>query len=75
MPEAETQRLVRMLDASFAESPQVVAIAGEAGVGKSTLLRQLLPEVRLRGGHLVMGRAVEADVKPPYGPWARPSPG
>ncbi|HEU5173724.1 MAG TPA: tetratricopeptide repeat protein, partial [Gemmatimonadaceae bacterium] len=50
--------------------PQIVAIAGEAGVGKSTLVRQLLPEVRLRNGHLVMGRAVEADVKPPYGPWA-----
>ncbi|MBA3891671.1 MAG: diguanylate cyclase, partial [Gemmatimonadaceae bacterium] len=68
--EVESQRLVRMLDASIEGNPQIVAIAGEAGVGKSTLLRQLLPEVRLRSGHLVMGRAVEADVKPPYGPWA-----
>jgi predicted ATPase len=47
-----------------------VAVVGEAGVGKSTLLRQLLPEVRLRNGALVLGRCLEADVKPPYGPWA-----
>ena len=32
---------------------------GEAGVGKSTLLRQLLPEVRLRGAVMVTGRALE----------------
>lgn len=66
----ELKRLVRMLDTSFRGEPRVVAVVGEAGVGKSTLLRQLLPEVRLRGGTLVMGRALEADVKPPYGPWA-----
>ena len=66
----ELKRLVRMLDTSFRGEPRVVAVVGEAGVGKSTLLRQLLPEVRLRGGSLVMGRALEADVKPPYGPWA-----
>jgi tetratricopeptide (TPR) repeat protein/GTPase SAR1 family protein len=66
----ELKRLVRMLDTAFRGEPRVVAVVGEAGVGKSTLLRQLLPEVRLRGGSLVMGRALEADVKPPYGPWA-----
>ena len=66
----EMRRLVRMLDAACAEEPRVVALVGEAGVGKSTLVRQLLPEARLRGGSLVMGRCLEADVKPPYGPWA-----
>ena len=66
----EMRRLVRMLEASAREEPRVVAIVGEAGVGKSTLVRQLLPEARLRGGSLVLGRCLEADVKPPYGPWA-----
>ncbi|HKO15806.1 MAG TPA: diguanylate cyclase [Gemmatimonadaceae bacterium] len=66
----ELKRLVRMLDTAFRGEPRVVAVVGEAGVGKSTLIRQLLPEVRLRGGALVMGRALEADVKPPYGPWS-----
>ncbi len=66
----ETRKLVRMLEASFDQQPHVVAVVGEAGVGKSTLLRQLLPEVRIRNGALVLGRCLEADVKPPYGPWA-----
>ncbi len=66
----EMRRLVRLLDASQKGEPRVLAIVGEAGVGKSTLVRQLLPEVRLRSGALVIGRCVEADVKPPYGPWA-----
>ncbi|HVE93634.1 MAG TPA: diguanylate cyclase, partial [Acidimicrobiales bacterium] len=66
----EVRKLVRLLDSSFAGQPGVVAVVGEAGVGKSTLLRQLLPEVRVRNGALVLGRCLEADVKPPYGPWA-----
>lgn len=66
----EMRKLVRLLDDSCKGEPHVVAVVGEAGVGKSTLLRQLLPEVRLRNGALVLGRCLEADVKPPYGPWA-----
>ena len=66
----EMRRLVQMLEAGANGAPRVVGIVGEAGVGKSTLLRQLSPEVRLRGGSLVLGRCLEADVRPPYGPWA-----
>ena len=50
--------------------PQGRLVIGEAGVGKSTLVRQLLPEVRLRGAALVTGRALESESRPPYGPWA-----
>ncbi|HKG93331.1 MAG TPA: diguanylate cyclase [Gemmatimonadaceae bacterium] len=66
----ELRRLVKLLDESAGGAPRVVAISGEAGVGKSTLLRELWPEARARGATLVLGRALEADVKPPYGPWA-----
>jgi predicted ATPase len=66
----ELQRLVRVLEESTLGEPRVVAITGEAGVGKSTLLRRLTPEVRFRSGVLVVGRCQEADVRPPYGPWA-----
>ena len=66
----EVRSLVRLLEDASAGRPRVVAISGEAGVGKSALLRQLAPEVRLRGGTLVTGRCHEADVQPPYGPWA-----
>ena len=66
----ELRSLVRLLESAADGDPQVAAIRGEAGVGKTTLLRQLEPEVRLRAGSLVVGRCLEADVKPPYGPWA-----
>ncbi|AHG89111.1 diguanylate cyclase [Gemmatirosa kalamazoonensis] len=66
----ERQRLTRMLDASARGVPGAVAVVGEAGVGKSTLLRQLAPEVGVRAGSLLVGRCLEADVRPPYGPWA-----
>ena len=48
----------------------MVAVLGEAGVGKSTLVRRLAGEVRMRAGSLVAGRCSEADAKPPYAPWA-----
>ncbi|HEY9229992.1 MAG TPA: diguanylate cyclase, partial [Gemmatimonadaceae bacterium] len=68
--EAELQRLVRLLETTMESGPQLVSVVGEAGVGKSTLVRRLASEVRLRAGLLVNGRCVEADAKPPYAPWA-----
>ncbi len=68
--EAELQRLVRSLEATMESGPQLVSVTGEAGVGKSTLVRRLASEVRLRAGSLVTGRCLEADAKPPYAPWA-----
>jgi len=66
----ELRTLVRQLEEAVAGRPQLVAISGEAGVGKTTLVRQLEPEARLRGGSLVVGRCQEAAVQPPYAPWA-----
>ena len=66
----ELRALVRLLEDAADGKPRVVAVAGEAGVGKSTLIKQLEPEVRLRAGSLVTGRSHEADVQPPYAPWA-----
>ena len=66
----ELRFLVRLLEDAEKGKPAVVAVSGEAGVGKSTLLKQLEPEVRLRNGSLVLGRCHEADVQPPYAPWA-----
>lgn len=68
--ETETQRLIRLLESSMNNGPYLVSIVGEAGVGKSTLVRRLMSEVRLRAGGLASGRCVEADAKPPYAPWA-----
>ncbi|MEJ7809275.1 MAG: diguanylate cyclase [Gemmatimonadaceae bacterium] len=66
----ELRSLIRLLDRAASGRPQLVAIGGEAGVGKTTLIRQLEPEVRLRAGSLIVGRCQEGNVQPPYGPWA-----
>ena len=66
----ELRSLIRLLDDSAEQKPRVVGIVGEAGIGKTTIMKQLEPEVRLRAGSLVSGRSQEADVQPPYGPWA-----
>ena len=66
----ELRGLVHLLDQAATGKPHTVAVLGEAGVGKTTLLRQLEPEIRLRGGSMVVGRAITAVmVQPPYGPW------
>ncbi len=66
----ELRSLVTALDHSAHGSPQARLVIGEAGVGKSTLVRQLLPEVRLRGAVMVTGRAMESESRPPFGVWA-----
>src|SRR5262249_12977217 len=68
--EAEMQRMIRLLESTMESGPSLVSVVGEAGVGKSTLVRRLMSEVRLRAGSLASGCCVEADAKPPYAPWA-----
>ena len=66
---AERAQLRGFLDAAAQGRPQVVAVFGEAGVGKSTLVKQLAPDIGIRAGSLITGRCVEADVRTPYAPW------
>ncbi|HEX3434523.1 MAG TPA: diguanylate cyclase, partial [Solirubrobacteraceae bacterium] len=66
----ELRALVAALDDSVRTAPQARLVIGEAGVGKSTLVRQLLPEARLRGAVMVTGRALETESRPPFGPFA-----
>jgi diguanylate cyclase (GGDEF)-like protein/putative nucleotidyltransferase with HDIG domain len=68
--EDEWDQLVRLLEAAVKNGPRIVFVIGEAGVGKSTLVRRLSSEVRLAAGRLVTGRCSEADAKPRYAPWA-----
>lgn len=50
--------------------PGIVSIAGEAGVGKTTLAQRMSPEIRLRTGTFITARALEPDVRPPFGLWS-----
>jgi diguanylate cyclase (GGDEF)-like protein/putative nucleotidyltransferase with HDIG domain len=65
----EVRKLVGWLDAACRGDGRLVTVVGEAGIGKSTLVRQLEPEVRVRAGLLVVGRSSESSVKAPFGPW------
>ena len=65
----EKRNLTRWLDDAVAGSPHVVAVIGEMGAGAATLVRQLEPEIRLRGGSMVGARCRHPDVAEPYGVW------
>lgn len=67
----ELGRLRRALDDAIAGSPRAIAVLGEAGSGRGTLLRQLESEVRLRGGSLVFARARNVGVRKPYAIWSQ----
>jgi diguanylate cyclase (GGDEF)-like protein/putative nucleotidyltransferase with HDIG domain len=66
----ERRRLLDLFERAMRGEPQLVSVVGEAGVGKTSLVRELAPEVRLRGGSLAVGRCVDSEMRPPYCPWA-----
>ncbi|MGI8509074.1 MAG: diguanylate cyclase [Gemmatimonadaceae bacterium] len=66
----ERQRLRRVIDGAARGEPHVAVVIGEAGVGKSALLKQMAPEVGIRSGCLLVGRCIEAQVRAPYAVWA-----
>ncbi len=65
----ELSQLVTHFESAVKGDPRVIALVGEAGVGKTTLVRRIASDVRLRTGIMVFGRSQEPDVRPPYGPW------
>ena len=67
----ELASLRRWLDEAAAGSPRAVSVVGEAGSGRGALLRQMEPEVRLRGGSLIVARASNGGVRTPYAMWSQ----
>jgi DNA-binding SARP family transcriptional activator len=47
----------------------VVALTGEAGIGKTMLADEVVRRGRARGARVVVGRCHEADLAPAYWPW------
>jgi len=66
----ELGSLTRWLDEACAGQPRVVSVFGDMGLGTATLLRQLEPEVRLRGGLFAMASSTNTAVRQPYGVWS-----
>lgn len=52
-----------------ADSPSIVLLTGEPGIGKSRLLEEVASLARRAGGVVLHGRAFEAEMVRPYGPW------
>jgi predicted ATPase len=59
--EAEIQALGAALGRVAAGEPAIVLVEGEAGIGKTRLLEQILQDARGRGMQVAAGRAEELE--------------
>jgi len=66
---AESDALVRTLDSAWARRTQVVVVLGEAGIGKSRLVEEVIGKAVRRRGHVAVGRCYETQQVLPFGPW------
>jgi DNA-binding SARP family transcriptional activator/predicted ATPase len=67
--EAEMDRLRDIFRRAWEGQGNVVAVIGEAGVGKSRLLAELAAEAVTRGGRVLVGRCYEAEQILPFASW------
>ena len=63
----ELSKLKDALHDAFNNKSSIVALHGEAGVGKTRLLRELATYAQSKGATVLMGRASEE--RTPYAPW------
>jgi DNA-binding SARP family transcriptional activator len=66
---AAVARLSEITAAAWAGYGQVVAILGEAGIGKSRLLAHLMADAGRRSAFVLLGRAYESEQILPFAPW------
>jgi DNA-binding CsgD family transcriptional regulator len=57
------------LAATFSSHGRLVLLGGEAGIGKTTLGRDLAREAATRGAWVLTGHCYDLTNTPPYGPW------
>jgi len=67
--EVELVRLREALEKASRGDGQVVAITGEAGIGKSSLLMALATEAHARGIRILLGRSYQTEQVLAFGPW------
>lgn len=65
----EIDQLRRALDEAWRGRGQIVAILGEAGIGKSRMTEEIAAEGLQRGGRVLIGRSYETEQILPFGPW------
>src|SRR5438128_2096473 len=67
--ESELIRLRQALDRASRGDGQVVAITGEAGIGKSSVLMALATDAHARGIRVLLGRSYQTEQVLAFGPW------
>ncbi|MFL5762017.1 MAG: AAA family ATPase [Thermomicrobiales bacterium] len=67
--EREQQRLGALLAAATSGRGCLVLVGGEAGIGKSALVRALVAEATTLGATVAAGHCYDLSATPPYGPW------
>jgi len=55
--------------ATRGRAEQMLLLTGEPGIGKTRVLQELATKMRAAGGRVLRGRAFEAEMVRPYGPW------
>ncbi len=66
---AERSIIVEAVREASKGASRVLLVAGEPGIGKTRLLGEVADEARALGGERLAGRAFEAEMVRPYGPW------
>jgi DNA-binding SARP family transcriptional activator/tetratricopeptide (TPR) repeat protein len=69
--DAELAVLWQALDGALAGRGQLGLLLGEAGIGKSRLVDELLAEATRRGARVLMGRCYELEQVLSFRPWAQ----
>ena len=67
--EGELAILEEALDRSLAGDGQLVALLGEAGIGKSRLAAEIAAIAAARGCQVMLGRCYETEQALPFAPW------
>lgn len=66
----ELERLQTKLAATVTGRGSLVLVAGEAGVGKTSTVRQFAEIARVGGAIVLWGACFEGEWRPPYAPWS-----
>jgi DNA-binding CsgD family transcriptional regulator/anti-anti-sigma regulatory factor len=67
--EKERAKLREILEDAIASGGSLVLISGEAGIGKTTLVRWVAHEAQKHGAFILSGGCYDLTTTPPYGPW------
>jgi hypothetical protein len=64
-------RLAALVDRAAAGERQTVLLSGEAGIGKTALLRATAAQAEARGARVAWGPCLDVDGAPGYWPWSQ----